>query len=68
VTENQRALSIRILREHEVGLTNKNKLIRSRFGERITIALTQECAQRDREIDALNAAITLLDDVVVTPA
>lgn len=63
MTEQQRVISIRLLREQEIIRSNQNAIIRKRFGERITIALTSECAQRDREIDALLATIALLDSL-----
>lgn len=61
MTQDQKNRAIRVLREQEVVRTNKNNLIRKNFGDRITIALTQECAQRDEEIDAINATIELLE-------
>ncbi len=61
MNENQRNIAIRLLREQEVLRSNQNALIRKRFGERITIALTAECEFRDREIDALLATIQLLE-------
>lgn len=67
MTEQDRVIAIRLLREQEVERTNKNNLIRSRFGDRITIALTSECEQRDREISALLAAIALLDSMAPKP-
>ena len=61
MNEKQRVIAIRILREQEIERTNRNALIRTRFGDRITIALTAECEQRDREIDAIIATIAMLD-------
>lgn len=61
MNEKQRVIAIRILREQEVERTNRNALIRQRFKDRITIALTAECEQRDREIDAILATIAMLD-------
>lgn len=61
MTEDQKNRAIRILREQEVVRANKNNLIRKTFGGRMTIALTQECDQRDTEIDAINATIALLE-------
>jgi len=63
VTEKNRVIAIRILREQEIARTTQNNMIRNRFGERITIALTAECGQRDREIEAINATIAMLDQV-----
>lgn len=61
MTEQQRVVAIRILREQEVTRSQKTALIRKRFGDRITIALTAECAQFDREVDAILATIAMLD-------
>lgn len=61
MTDKQRAIAVRLLREQEIARTNQNAIIRKRFGERITIALTAECAQRDREIEAINGTIDLLE-------
>lgn len=63
MTEQERVTAIRLLREQEVERTNKNNLIRQRFGDRITIALTAECEQRDREIAALLATISILESL-----
>lgn len=62
MNENQRAIAIRLLREQEITRSNTNNIIRKRFGDRITIALTAECAARDREIEALEATIALLGE------
>lgn len=59
--QTQRNLAIRILREQVVARTNKNNVIRKSFGTRMTIALTQECDQRDREIEAINGTIAMLE-------
>jgi hypothetical protein len=59
--QDQINLAIRLLREQEVTRSIKNAAIRKTFGARITTALGQECDQRDREIDALNATILLLE-------
>lgn len=63
MNEKQRVIAIRLLREQQVERTNKNEMIRTRFGDRITIALTAECEQRDREIDAILTTIELLDGI-----
>lgn len=63
MTPQIKATAIRLLREQEVTRTNTNKLIRSRFGDRITIALTAECEHRDREIEAIEATIELLNSL-----
>ena len=63
MNEKQRVIAIRLLREQQVERTNKNEMIRKRFGDRITIALTAECEQRDREIDAILTTIELLDGI-----
>jgi hypothetical protein len=64
VTLRQHADAVRILRE-QIGVRHKqNELIRTRFGDRITIALTAECAYREREIEALEQSLTLVEAVV----
>lgn len=68
MNEQNRVTAIRLLREQEVERSHKNTLIRNRFGDRITIALTAECDQRDREIAAINATIELLDGLKTDPA
>lgn len=66
MNEKIRAIGIRLLREQEVVRTRQNGLIRHRFGDRITIALNAECAQRDDEIKAIEATIALLEAVETT--
>lgn len=61
MTEAQQATAIRLLREQVAIRENRNTLIRNQFGERITIALTAECAQRDREIEAMDLTIALIE-------
>jgi hypothetical protein len=61
MNDDQKAIAIRLLREQEAQRSNTNNIIRKRFGDRITIALTSECAHRDREIDAIEATIALLN-------
>jgi len=68
VNEQQRVISIRILREQEVQRSMKNAVIRRNFGDRLTIALTAECLQRDREVDAILATIAMLDALEPEPA
>jgi hypothetical protein len=63
VNERQRVIAIRILREQEVTRSMRNDVIRRNFGDRLTIALTAECEQRDREIDAILATIEMLDGI-----
>lgn len=68
MNEQNRVTAIRLLREQEVDRSRKNALIRDRFGDRITIALSAECDQRDREIAAINATIDMLDGIKTEPA
>lgn len=68
MTEAQQATAIRLLREQEIVRTNRNNLIRDSFKERITIAMRQECDQRDREIEALNLTIAMVEAAEVTSA
>lgn len=63
MNERQRVIAIRILREQEVTRSMRNDVIRRNFGDRLTIALTAECEQRDREIDAILATIEMLDGI-----
>lgn len=58
MTEAERITATRILREQITARTQQNKLIRNRFGARITIALSAECEFRDSEIAAMEATIT----------
>jgi hypothetical protein len=46
----------------------KNDVIRRNFGDRLTIALTAECIQRDKEIDALLATIDMIEGLPVETA
>jgi hypothetical protein len=61
VNEQQRVLALRILREQEAQRSNKNAVIRRNYGDRLTIALTAECIQRDSEVAALLATIEMLE-------
>lgn len=63
MNQQQRVTAIRLLREQEVEKTMKNKVIRDRFGGRITLALTAECEARDREIEALQLLIAMVEDL-----
>lgn len=58
MTGPQLQTAIRILREQIAVRRNTNDVIRKRFGERITIALTAECNYRDREIEALELILS----------
>ena len=53
--------AIRILREEIDSRTRKNDTIRTSFGDRITVAFTAECKQRDREIAAMEETISLIE-------
>lgn len=61
MTDTQRNLALRLIREQSVTLSMKNETIRKNFGDRLTKALTAECNQRDLEIEALNLAIDMLE-------
>ncbi len=61
MNEQQRVTAIRLLREMQVSKSMKNDVIRRNFGDRLTIALTAECIQRDKEIDALLATIDMIE-------
>jgi len=68
LNEQLRNTAIRILREQEIARSTKNNMIRKRFEARITIALTAECEQRDREIAAILETIKMLEDLTPEPA
>lgn len=58
-------LATRLIQDQIDARTRNNNTIRKTFGDRITGAYAQECAQRDSEIEALTltiAAIEALDD------
>lgn len=63
MTEAQRIIAVRILREQIAVRQKENDLIRKRFGDRITIALTAECKFRDGEIEALDATLEEIAEV-----
>jgi hypothetical protein len=63
-----RNIAIRILREQEIERMAKSNMIRKRFGERITIALTAECEYRDNEVAAILETIKMLEDLTLEPA
>lgn len=65
MTENQRNLAVRLLREQHIALSQRNEVMRKNFGDRLTKALNAECEQRDREIEALELTIDLLNKVKV---
>lgn len=68
MNERQRVIAIRLLREQQIERSTKSAVIRKRFGERITIALTAECAQRDSEVDAIQATIDMLEQMAAGAA
>lgn len=61
MTPEQKFTAARIIKGEIAARENQNKMIRDRFGDRITTALMAECGARDLEIASLEATAVLIE-------